>query len=101
MQTRTASRIGRPLSFIGLGTWQLGADWGEVSEADARAVLEASVEGGVTVDHVDDRVAGHHGRELQAGERDLGTAAHADGAVDRTEVLWLNFKPAQNELVFT
>lgn len=27
--------------------------------------------------------------------------AHADGAVDRTEVLWLNFKPAQNELVFT
>ncbi len=49
MQTRTAERIGRPLSVIGLGTWQLGADWGDVSEADARAVLEASVAGGVTV----------------------------------------------------
>ncbi len=49
MQTRTAERIGRPLSVIGLGTWQLGADWGEVSEADARAVLEASVNAGVTV----------------------------------------------------
>ncbi len=49
MQTRTADRIGRPLSVIGLGTWQLGADWGEVSEADARAVLEASVDAGVTI----------------------------------------------------
>ncbi len=49
MITRTAPRIGRPLSVIGLGTWQLGADWGEVSEADAAAVLEASVESGVTI----------------------------------------------------
>jgi len=49
MQTRTAARLGRPVSVIGLGTWQLGADWGEVTEADARAVLEASVEAGVTI----------------------------------------------------
>jgi aryl-alcohol dehydrogenase-like predicted oxidoreductase len=32
---------------VGLGTWQLGADWGEVSEDDARAVLEASHDAGV------------------------------------------------------
>lgn len=49
MQLRTAARIGRPLSVIGLGTWQLGADWGDVSEADARSILEASVESGVTI----------------------------------------------------
>ena len=49
MHTLTAARIGRPLSVIGLGTWQLGADWGDVSEADALAVLTASVESGVTV----------------------------------------------------
>ncbi len=49
MITRTAPRIGRPVSVIGLGTWQLGADWGDVSEADAAAVLEASVESGVTI----------------------------------------------------
>ncbi|WP_411698162.1 aldo/keto reductase [Conyzicola sp.] len=49
MDTRNAARIGRDLSVIGLGTWQLGADWGDVSEADARAVLDASVEAGVTV----------------------------------------------------
>ena len=49
MDTRNAARIGRDLSVIGLGTWQLGADWGEVSEDDAREVLAASVEAGVTV----------------------------------------------------
>ncbi len=51
MEERTfgrASRTGRPVSVVGLGTWQLGADWGEVSEADSRAVLEASAEAGVT-----------------------------------------------------
>ena len=33
---------------MGLGAWQLGADWGEVSEADALATLSAAVEAGVT-----------------------------------------------------
>jgi hypothetical protein len=36
------------VSVIGLGTWQLGADWGNVSEADAMEVLRAAVESGVT-----------------------------------------------------
>jgi aryl-alcohol dehydrogenase-like predicted oxidoreductase len=36
------------ISGIGLGTWQLGADWGEVSEEDARAVLDASADAGAT-----------------------------------------------------
>lgn len=36
------------MSPVGLGTWQLGGDWGDVSDADARAVLEASAEAGVT-----------------------------------------------------
>lgn len=49
MQTRTLGRTGRTVSAIGLGTWQLGADWGEVDEADALAVLDASHEAGVTV----------------------------------------------------
>ncbi|KQQ94358.1 aldo/keto reductase [Leifsonia sp. Leaf325] len=48
MQHRTLGRTGRTVSVIGLGTWQLGADWGEVSETDARAVLAASVDAGVT-----------------------------------------------------
>ena len=48
MDTRTLGRTGRSVSVVGLGTWQLGADWGEVSESDALAVLEASAAAGVT-----------------------------------------------------
>jgi len=33
---------------VGLGAWQLGADWGEVSEDAALAVLRAAVDSGVT-----------------------------------------------------
>ena len=48
MEKRTLGRTGYDVSVVGLGTWQLGADWGNVTEADARAVLEASIEEGVT-----------------------------------------------------
>src|SRR5690554_6506335 len=48
MQTRVLGRTGRQVSAIGLGTWQLGADWGDVTEADATAVLDASAQAGVT-----------------------------------------------------
>ncbi len=49
MQTNILGRTERPVSVIGLGTWQLGGDWGEVSESDALTLLDASVEAGVTV----------------------------------------------------
>ena len=49
MLTRSLGRTGRDVSAIGLGTWQLGADWGDVSEADATAVLQASLDAGVTL----------------------------------------------------
>ncbi len=49
MKTRILGRTGRTVSVIGLGTWQLGADWGDVSEEDARAVLHAAAESGVTL----------------------------------------------------
>ncbi|MDH6180218.1 aryl-alcohol dehydrogenase-like predicted oxidoreductase [Microbacteriaceae bacterium SG_E_30_P1] len=49
MDIRSTRRLGRDVSAIGLGTWQLGADWGDVSEADARAILDASAEAGVTI----------------------------------------------------
>jgi aryl-alcohol dehydrogenase-like predicted oxidoreductase len=48
MEQRPLPRIDRQISVVGLGTWQLGADWGEVSEDEARAVLDAVVEAGVT-----------------------------------------------------
>jgi aryl-alcohol dehydrogenase-like predicted oxidoreductase len=48
VEQRTLGRTGHPVSVVGLGTWQLGADWGDVSEEAARDVLEASAEHGVT-----------------------------------------------------
>ena len=48
MEQRILGRTGRPVSVIGLGTWQLGADWGNVSDSEALAVLQAAVESGVT-----------------------------------------------------
>jgi aryl-alcohol dehydrogenase-like predicted oxidoreductase len=48
MEQRVLGRTERPVSVVGLGTWQLGADWGEVSETDALAVLDAATEAGVT-----------------------------------------------------
>lgn len=41
MEQRTLGRTGRSISEIGLGTWQIGGDWGDVAEADAFAVLNA------------------------------------------------------------
>ena len=48
MLSKLAPRLGLSPSVVGLGTWQLGADWGDVSEAEALAVLDASAEAGVT-----------------------------------------------------
>ena len=48
METRTLGRTGRQVSVIGQGCWQLGADWGDVSEDDAVGVLHAAIDEGVT-----------------------------------------------------
>lgn len=48
MKKNLMQRAGVAVSTIGLGTWQLGADWGEVAEGEARAVLDAAAESGVT-----------------------------------------------------
>jgi aryl-alcohol dehydrogenase-like predicted oxidoreductase len=48
MEMRRIERLGRDVSVVGLGTWQLGADWGSVSADDALATLEAAVAEGVT-----------------------------------------------------
>src|SRR3954467_3206111 len=47
LETRPLGRTGADVSVVGLGTWQLGGDWGDVSEDDAAAVLDAALDGGV------------------------------------------------------
>jgi len=49
MQQRPLGNTGRSVSALGLGTWQLGADWGEVDEAEALEVLATAADAGVTL----------------------------------------------------
>ncbi|SHO63170.1 Predicted oxidoreductase [Pseudoxanthobacter soli DSM 19599] len=48
MQQRTFGRLGRSVSEIGFGAWAIGGSWGEVSDRDAEAALEAALDAGVT-----------------------------------------------------
>jgi aryl-alcohol dehydrogenase-like predicted oxidoreductase len=89
MELRVLGQTGRPVSIIGLGTWQLGADWGSVSEADALTVLRTAAESGVTFfdtadvygDGRSERVIGQFLRE-NAG-RDVTVATKMGRRVDQ------------------
>lgn len=48
VQTTGTGRLGRDVSVVGLGAWQLGGDWGEVGDDAAHAVLEAAVGDGIS-----------------------------------------------------
>jgi aryl-alcohol dehydrogenase-like predicted oxidoreductase len=48
METRKLGKTGLSVGVIGMGCWQLGADWGDVSESQAMATLNAAVDSGVT-----------------------------------------------------
>lgn len=75
MQERILGRTGAPVGVVGLGAWQLGADWGEVDEDQAIATLAAAHEAGVTfIDTADvygdgrsERLVGRFVRGLPAG----------------------------------
>jgi len=48
VESREFTKLGRRVGVIGLGAWQLGADWGSVSTDDALATLAAAVDAGTT-----------------------------------------------------
>ncbi len=49
MEQRPLGRTGAEVGVVGLGTWQLGGDWGDVSEDAAADVLEAALDAGVSL----------------------------------------------------
>lgn len=49
MKTRPFGNTGRSVGEIGLGTWQLGANWGDVTDEVALATLRAAWEAGTTL----------------------------------------------------
>ncbi len=48
LEVRALGKTGLPVSVVGLGCWQLGAGWGEVTDADAMETLHAAADSGVT-----------------------------------------------------
>jgi aryl-alcohol dehydrogenase-like predicted oxidoreductase len=48
MNTRIFGKTGRVVGEVGLGCWQIGGNWGEVSDATALAILRTAHEQGTT-----------------------------------------------------
>lgn len=79
MEQRTLGKTGRNVGVVGLGAWQIGADWGEVPDEAARAVLRAAV--GAGIDFIDTADVYGDGRsERFIGELLAETAGASDGA---------------------
>ena len=49
MKTRVFGSTGRSVGEVGLGCWQIGGNWGEVSDETALATLRAAVESGTSL----------------------------------------------------
>jgi aryl-alcohol dehydrogenase-like predicted oxidoreductase len=78
-------RLGREVSVVGLGTWQLGADWGRVDEDEALAILHAAVDDGVTILDTAD-VYGDGRSETLIGRLRGELGAGADGVMVATKM---------------
>ncbi|HPW17499.1 MAG TPA: aldo/keto reductase [Candidatus Aminicenantes bacterium] len=102
MKYRVLGRTGLTVSVVGLGTWQLGGEWGKTfTQAEADAILDKAAECGVNLidtaecygDHAAERLVGDY---LSRRERDRWIVAtkfgHAfRGFMDRAD----RFKPEE------
>jgi len=107
MRQHAFGRTSFNVSEIGFGAWQIGGSWGEISEADGRAALEAALDAGVTfIDTADvygdgrsekiiagvlkarggarPMVATKAGRRLSPHVADGYTKANLEGFIDRS-----------------
>jgi aryl-alcohol dehydrogenase-like predicted oxidoreductase len=106
MDSRPLGTTGFDVSEIGLGTWQLGGDWGPVSDEDAHDAIETALDAGITfldtadvygdgdseqrigsvLDERDDDpvVATKAGRRLDPHEADRYTHENLERFVDRS-----------------
>ncbi|MBK1877586.1 aldo/keto reductase [Pelagicoccus mobilis] len=64
MQTTPFGKDNTQISRVGLGCWQLGADWGDLELSEANAILKASVDAGVTFLDTADVYGGGRSEEI-------------------------------------
>lgn len=67
MKTRTFGKTGWQIGEVGLGTWQLGGDWGNVDAGVANRLLAAAVDKGVTFFDTADVYGGGKSEEVIGG----------------------------------
>jgi aryl-alcohol dehydrogenase-like predicted oxidoreductase len=76
MNRRTLGRDAQRFGEVGLGTWQLGAEWGDVSDETAARVLDRAFDAGVTFfDTADIYGGGKSERRIAAFLKRLGPRA--------------------------
>jgi aryl-alcohol dehydrogenase-like predicted oxidoreductase len=102
MKYRTLGRTGLRVSVVGLGTWQLGGEWGrDFGQAEVDAILDRAAEAGINFidtaecygDHLAERLVGDY---LSRHDRDRWIVAtkfgHGfNGFMDRTD----RFRPEE------
>jgi aryl-alcohol dehydrogenase-like predicted oxidoreductase len=65
MRYRQFGKTGATVSEVGLGTWQIGGtEWGDVTDADALAILHRSADAGVTLFDTADIYGGGRSEQL-------------------------------------
>jgi aryl-alcohol dehydrogenase-like predicted oxidoreductase len=98
MKYRSLGRTGLKVSVVGVGTWQLGGEWGKTfTQAEADAILDRAAESGVNLidtaecygDHTAERLVGDY---LSRHERDRWVVAtkfghRFNGFMDRAAAL--------------
>ncbi|MFW5950465.1 MAG: aldo/keto reductase, partial [archaeon] len=80
MQRRPLGTTGWDVTEIGLGTWNIGGDWGAVADETGRSVVRTAIDAGI--DFVDTADVYGDGRS----ERHIG-AVLDEGAFDREDVV--------------
>ena len=95
MEKRILGRTGKAVSVVGLGTWQLGADWGDVGEKEALAVLDAAAATGTTF--LDTADVYGDGRS----ERIIGQFLAANPGAEFTVATKMGRRVAQDPAFFT
>jgi len=96
MKYRTLGRTSLKVSVVGVGTWQLGGEWGKAfTQAEVDAILDRAAEAGINLidtaecygDHLAERLVGDY---LSRHERDRWIVAtkfghRFNGFMDRTD----------------